>query len=354
MRRDLQSKSKSHLLRLAKRSKVAGADRLSKEQLVRGLLKKMGGAGRAPTGKAVRTIRAAARRTHHPTGNGVVAADLKRVDGLNGARERHKGDDRVVLMVRDPYWLHVYWEISTETIQRTETALDSEWYRAKPVLRLMDVSSDDATISSETLVRELEIHGGVNNWYIDVDGRSRTYRVDVGYRTEHGRFHAIARSNAVSPPAAGESCRAEGHFRSVREECERIFAMSGGANASSSEALQKFFEEKFRRPLSAGSLSNYGSGALGSFGSRSFHFELNAELIVFGKTVPDAHVTVGGEPVRLRRDGSFTLRKELSNGRQVLPATAETNDGIEVRTIVLAVERNTKELEPLIHDGQEL
>jgi hypothetical protein len=315
-------------------------------------MKKKGGVSGKPENKQTQPIRAAARRTPDP--GGVVAVDLKRVDGLNGAAARHRGDDRVILMVRDPYWLHVYWEISTETIQRTETALDSEWYRSRPALRLMDVSSEDATISGETLVRELAIHGGVNNWYIDVDGRPRTYRVDLGYRTEHGRFHAIARSNAVKPPAAGESCRSEGHFRSVREECDRILAMSGGANGASSEALQRFFEEKFRRPLSAGSLSNYGSGALGSFGSRSFHFELNAELVVFGKTVPDAHVTVGGEPVRLRRDGSFTLRKELSNGRQVLPATAETNDGIEVRTIVLAVERNTKELEPLIHDGQEL
>ena len=33
---------------------------------------------------------------------------------------------------------------------------------------------------------------------------------------------------------------------------------------------------------------------------------------------------------------------------------AATKDGIEQRTIVLAVERNTKELEPMIHDGNEL
>jgi hypothetical protein len=32
---------------------------------------------------------------------------------------------------------------------------------------------------------------------------------------------------------------------------------------------------------------------------------------------------------------------------------AASPDGVEERTIVLAVERNTKALEPLIHDGNE-
>ena len=36
-----------------------------------------------------------------------------------------------------------------------------------------------------------------------------------------------------------------------------------------------------------------------------------------------------------------------------LPAIAESADGVEERKTVLAVERNTKELEPLIHDVNE-
>jgi hypothetical protein len=43
----------------------------------------------------------------------------------------------------------------------------------------------------------------------------------------------------------------------------------------------------------------------------------------------------------------------MPDGRQILPATASTNDGIEERTIIIAIERNTKVLEPMIHDGQE-
>ena len=92
---------------------------------------------------------------------------------------------------------------------------------------------------------------------------------------------------------------------------------------------------------------------LTSFG-RDFHFEIDAELIVYGSTEPNAKVTLQGEPVQVRPDGSFTVRFSLPDSRQIIPAVAASPDGVEERTIVLAVERNTKELEPMIHDGNEL
>jgi hypothetical protein len=257
-------------------------------------------------------------------------------------------------MVRDAFWLHAYWEISDESIQRTEAALGPEWYQSRPILRLLDVSSEDTTSSSESVVSDIEIHGGVNNWYIPLDGTNRSYRIDVGYVTPKGRIFVLARSNVVTPPKPGASDGGDGHWSSVRDECDRIFAMSGGADPyNNSETLQRFFEERFGRPMSAGSLSSYGSGALGPARRGRFHFDIDAELIVHGRTVPDARVSVHGEPVQLRKDGSFTLRFGMPDGRQILPATAATNDGIEERTIIIAIERNTKVLEPMIHDGQE-
>lgn len=328
---------------------------------------KMGAARKAPasakstkisTSKTVRTpdrpaperAPIAARRTAmRPSVPNEAMVDKRK---LNGAASRDQ--DRVVVMVRDPYWLHVFWEISSESIQRTEAALGPDWYQAKPVLRLLDVSSEDTTSSTESTVADIEIHGGVNNWYIPLDGTSRSYRIDVGYITLKGRLFVLARSNVVNPPRPGASDVSDTHFSSIREESERIFAMSGGADPyNNSESLQRFFEERFGRPMSAGSLSSYGSGALGPARRERFHFDVDAELIVHGRTVPDARVCVHGEPVQLRKDGSFTLRFGMADGRQILPATASTNDGIEERTIIIAIERNTKVLEPMIHDGQE-
>jgi hypothetical protein len=88
----------------------------------------------------------------------------------------------------------------------------------------------------------------------------------------------------------------------------------------------------------------------GAAKDRKFWFQLDAELIVYGATEPNARVTLQGEPVKLRPDGTFTMRFSLPDGRQIIPAVANSPDGVEERTIVLAIERNTKQLEPMTHE----
>jgi hypothetical protein len=48
------------------------------------------------------------------------------------------------------------------------------------------------------------------------------------------------------------------------------------------------------------------------------------------------------------------MRFRLPDKRLIIPATAASADGVEERTIVLAVERNTKALEPMMHDQGDL
>ena len=127
--------------------------------------------------------------------------------------------------------------------------------------------------------------------------------------------------------------------------------MSGGYDpTASSLELKQLFEERLRRPMGSPSVTSFGSGAWPGGRQRKFWFHLDAELIVYGATEPNARVTLQGEPIKLRNDGTFTMRFSLPDSRQIIPAVAASADGVEERTIVLAVERNTKELEPLIHD----
>ena len=123
--------------------------------------------------------------------------------------------------------------------------------------------------------------------------------------------------------------------------------------AMDKDGLKELFEERLRRPLGAPAVTGYGSGALMPGKVKKFWFKLDAELIVYGATEPNARVTLQGEPVRLRPDGTFTMRFSLPDGRQIIPAVASSADGVEERTTVLAVERNTKQLEPMIHDVNE-
>ena len=88
------------------------------------------------------------------------------------------------------------------------------------------------------------------------------------------------------------------------------------------------------------------------FNKRDFSFEVNAELIVYGVTDPDAHVTLRGEPVRLQPDGTFSMRFSLPDRRQVLPVVASERRRRGTRTVVLAVERNTKIMEPVLREPE--
>jgi hypothetical protein len=269
------------------------------------------------------------------------------------------GKDRIVTMVRDPYWLHCYWELTAQAVQRAEAALGQEWHNAKPILRLLDVTSGDTTSTSESTLRDIEIHGGCNNWYIDVNNPPRSYRVDIGYLSASGRFYVLARSNVVTTPRAGVSDVIDENWADIDfSKAERIYAMSGGFDPSgvgSSLELRQLFEERLRRPLGSPSITSFGSGGFGGVHvkGRKFWFQLDAELIVYGATEPNARVTLQEQPVNLRPDGTFTMRFKLPDSRQIIPAVATSPDGIEVRTIVLAVERNTKQLEPVINEGGE-
>ncbi|MFC1759654.1 DUF4912 domain-containing protein, partial [Planctomycetota bacterium] len=102
--------------------------------------------------------------------------------------------DRLVLMVRDAYWLHAHWEITSGTIQRAQAAMAEYWHTAKPVLRLFHVETGHTTSTIEAHARDIPIHGGVNNWYIDVVDPPKGFRVEIGFISAIGRFHSIARS----------------------------------------------------------------------------------------------------------------------------------------------------------------
>ena len=263
------------------------------------------------------------------------------------------GKDRIVALVRDPYWLHAHWELTPQAVGRAEAALGQEWHGSKPILRLLDVTPSDLGHTTEKTVRDIEIHGGCNNWYIDVNHPPRSFRVEIGYLAKSGKFYVVARSNVVTTPRAGISDTIDENWADLdAKKADRIYAMSSGYDpAASSLEVKQFLDERLRRPLGSPSISSFGSGGLLPAGkTRAFWFQLDAELIVYGATEPNARVTLQGQPVSLRADGTFTMRFKLPDARQIIPATAVSPDGMEERTIVLAVERNTKQLEPQMHD----
>lgn len=258
--------------------------------------------------------------------------------------------DRIALMASDPFWLHVVWEISQQSVFRAEAALGPDWHGARPILRLLDVTSTDTTSTAEGVVRDVTIHGGVSHWYIDIPQPPRSYRIDIGYLAKSGQFFVLTRSNVVTPPKAGVSESMPENWAADVEKAggvERVLAMSTGFETTGGPSqLKDLLDEQFKRPMKEGS---FGAGAAPGR-LKKFHFDINAELIVFGQTDPTATVTLQNDPVKLRPDGTFTVRFSLPDSRQIIPAVAVSADGLEEQTIVLAVERNIKRLDPMTHD----
>ncbi len=262
--------------------------------------------------------------------------------------------DRLVVMVRGPYWLHAYWELTAQGIARAQAALGRDWHHARPMLRVLVVAGTGNSTTSERVLKDIPVHGGVKNWYVDVQSPPQTYRLEIGYLGTNGKFFSLARSNVVSTPAGVASDSLDVHWNDVLADCDKIYAMSGGFSSEGSNDLQELFEERLRRPMGPPNGNRFGAGVEGLLPrDHNLRFQVEAEIVVHGATHPDAQVSLHGEPLKLRPDGSFSVRLDMPNRRQVIPIVASTKDGVEQRTIVLAVERNTKIMEPLTRDSGE-
>ena len=264
-------------------------------------------------------------------------------NGAQRSRTDEPHRDRIVLMVRDSYWLQATWEITRASVARAESSLAERWHTASPVLRVMSVE-DVANNIAETVQRDIPIHGGVDTWYIDVQDPPTRFRVAIGYLTSDEQFHPICRSNIVETPSPGECERLDEHWHDIADDYERIYSLSGGYENDSGD-LKEIFEERLHRAMPSRSAQGVTSSDPTMLRQSKLPFEVDAELIVFGRTSSGSSVSLGGRPVKLQSDGTFTVRMKLPDKRQVLPVTAESRDGMRQRTTVIAVERNTKVME---------
>ncbi len=358
---DLKTRSARDLASIAKKKKVPGWHAMKKDELVNALLRHAQTETRRSNGNGSNgNNHKKSPASRSQTLQRLAQAKVKLADAKD-LTFRTVGDgnvqikDRLVVMVRDPYWLHAYWELSRKSVERAKVALGQYWHEARPVLRAYEVLRDGTSAAVRHPLRDVEIHGGVSNWYIDVYNPPKTYQLDIGYLASGGKFFCLARSNVVTTPPAASGEAFDHNWSDVAKDFERIFALSGGYSEQQAHGeLKEVLEERLQRPIGDAATTQFGSGAAGySAADADFEFQVDTELIVHGVTRPDAHVTLRGEPVKLRSDGTFAVRFNLPDRRHVLPMVASSRDGAEQRTIVLAVDRNTKVMEPIGHDGME-
>lgn len=355
----LRSRTAKDLAQMARSEGVPGWHSMRKEELVSALVRvgrrrsrnKANGSiaeadGRSAAGRTAGRAKAVRSQRSNQQ---LVAFRQKRAErkSLSGRGEKLERD-RLVVMVRDSYWLHAYWEIATQSVDRAMSALGQHWHSSRPVLRVFRVASDGGS----KLLRVVDIHGGVSNWYVDVDEPPSVFRLEIGYQAAGGEFYCLARSNKVTTPAPGSADAVDSNWADVAEHADQIFAMSGGYSPDgASMELQELLEERLRRRLGRPSQIRFGQGASKHGRSGELRLAIDAELVVYGSTDPHTHVTVKGEPIPVRADGTFAVKMHLPDRRQVVPVVAGSGDGVEQKTIILGVERNTKMLDPVVREA---
>jgi hypothetical protein len=85
---------------------------------------------------------------------------------------------------------------------------------------------------------------------------------------------------------------------------------------------------------------------------REFFMHVNAEVIFYGGTHPEAKVTVAGKPIQLQPDGTFRYHFIFPDQDFEIPIVAVSPDGKETRSAVLFFRRETTRQGDVGHTAQ--
>jgi hypothetical protein len=254
------------------------------------------------------------------------------------------GDNKIVALVRDPWWIYAYWEIRREKEEEISRKISSDGDEvSKSILRVYDITDVNFTGSNANSYFDIELKGLANSWYVNVGSPDRAWLIDIGIVTKKGRFYVLARSNIVRTPRYGMSDKLDAEWMIPEDEYWKMFGISGGFGiGKGSLEVREMFKKRLEEQISSAQISSSASFYRKQEARKKFWLVVNTELIVYGATEPDAKVTVQGKEISLRPDGTFSLRFALPDGEQVIPVEATSSDGTDKRKITPIVTRKTK------------
>jgi len=263
-----------------------------------------------------------------------------------------EGRPQLNLTPRDPHWLHAHWEFAPDQIRDAGSRSEG----GQLALRLFEHSP------AGRLVSETRVRPEAARWFVHVEQPGTVYAGQLGYYDRAHKWVPLAASGPVRTPPNGPSAHGgfelatlardgtmERHdtshalvapWSAEREAALHALARGGSPEFSGSEAFARLASDAFSpggaswgAPSSFSSLLNVAPG---------FRLEVNAELIVYGATEPDAELTVGGKHVALAPDGSFRFRFALPDGDYELPVRAKSARSRDERSAGMKFSRRTE------------
>ncbi|MFH0877105.1 MAG: DUF4912 domain-containing protein, partial [Candidatus Omnitrophota bacterium] len=250
-------------------------------------------------------------------------------------------EDTLVLQTRDPWWVHTYWDVSSSTFDRLHRELGHDLGQGRWMLRSYDVSFIHFDGMNAHRFFDTNVNFDARNWYLNLGTPGTSWCADLGLLLPDGRFITVLRSNTISLPPDGPSWITDEEWMIPDDEFRRLYGMSVGLGPNISSPVGKLWQERLKRDVSSGGLASMGSPVKKIEKKGAFWLVVDTELIVYGATEPDAEVRVQGKPITLRKDGTFTMRFALPDGRQVIPVEATSATTKEKRSVTPQVTRKT-------------
>ncbi len=290
------------------------------------------------------------------------------------------GTGRMMLVARDPHWLYAHWDLS-EPEQRRYNALSAD--------RHLVVRVQPGTIQGHRST-EIHVHPESRHWFIHVDRAGTTYTAELGYYPADRKWVTVASSTAAATPPDTASSDRTVRFATVNVEkplrgslmraptlkTATVPTLDQSRERELAAALSRYFErpeapssidlpELVRSAIGAGrpaggvppaeippgaihldlgrgaGLENPTSPAGGEGPApKGFWLNLNAELVLYGATEPNATLLIDGYPVQLRPDGTFSYRFALPDGNYEIALWAMSADG-DLRQAILKFGRSS-------------
>lgn len=334
---DLAGKTKEELLALAREKKIKNRSRMTKAELIKSLKAIITQTVTPTIAKAPKQPPVRPPEPIYTTG--VIQEEQEceeRVEETVYELPPYYNETKIALLVRDPYWLYTYWDLSAEI----KAQLISDYGAWEHVPLSLMVRGEQESGGSQPEFFNIPLSSQTNNWYINVQP-NRKYTVDLGYYSPSGDFITLASSNTVITPRDCMSEVIDEEWMIIEEDFRRLYRLAGGAPGSGSVEIVESLLKRLEREMGSATVSSISSPAGLPPQERRFWLVLNTELIVYGATEPDATLTLNGQPVALRPDGSFTVRLALPDGVQSLPVTAQSQDGADQITITPIVSKET-------------
>ena len=94
----------------------------------------------------------------------------------------------------------------------------------------------------------------------------KSYRIAIGYTTECGKFHLVAKSNCVTTPAPNTDSF-DHNWIDIADDFKKFYALSGGYSQTTTNELQEVFEDKLHRPMNQPEFVRLGNGINNQFQS---------------------------------------------------------------------------------------